>query len=106
MCSARPSTLFGITVTWKLTENYLTKNHLTENRLTENRLTENRLTSSKYDDDDDDDDSRTTFFEVPFPVIPHHLLASRLVMSAHPQMQLRSDTTHRLANTIQLSTYD
>ena len=50
--------------------------------------------------------SSTIFFEVPFPVIPHHPLASRFVMSAHPQMRLRSDTPHRLANTFQLSAYD
>ena len=51
-------------------------------------------------------DSSTIFFRVPFPVIPHHPLASRFVMSAHPQMQIRSDTPHRLANTFQLSAYD
>ena len=45
-------------------------------------------------------------FWVPFPVIPHHPLASCFVMSAHPQMRLRSDTPHRLANTSQLSAYD
>ena len=45
-------------------------------------------------------------FWVPFPMIPHHPLASRFVMSAHPQMWLRSDTPHRLANTFQLSVYD
>ena len=28
------------------------------------------------------------------------------VKSAHPQMQLRSDTPHRLTNTFQLSAYD
>ena len=39
-------------------------------------------------------------------IIPHHPLASRFVMSAHPQMQLRSDTPHCLANTFQLSAYD
>ena len=50
--------------------------------------------------------SSTIFFEVPFPVIPHHPLASRFVMSAHPQMRLRSDTPHRLANMFQLSAYD
>ena len=50
--------------------------------------------------------SSTIFFEVPFPVIPHHPLASRFVTSAHPQMWLRSDTPHRLANTFQLSAYD
>ena len=50
--------------------------------------------------------SSTIFFEVPFPVIPHHPLPSRFVMSAHPQMRLRSDTPHRLANTFQLSAYD
>ena len=50
--------------------------------------------------------SSTIFFEVPFPVIPHHPLASRFVMSAHPQMRLMSDTPHRLANTFQLSAYD
>ena len=44
-------------------------------------------------------------FWVPFPVIPHHPLASRFVMSAHPQMRLRSETPHRLANTFQLSAY-
>jgi hypothetical protein len=44
-------------------------------------------------------------FRVPFPVIPHHPLASRFEMSAHPQMQLRSDTPHHLANTFQLSAY-
>ena len=32
--------------------------------------------------------------------------ASCFVMSAHPQMQLRSDTPHHLANMFQLSTYD
>ena len=41
-----------------------------------------------------------------FPVIPHHPLASRFVMLAYPQMQLRSDTPHCLANTFQLSAYD
>ena len=51
-------------------------------------------------------DSSTIFFWVPFLVIPHHPLASRIVMSAHPQMRLRSDTPHRLANTFQLSAYD
>ena len=51
-------------------------------------------------------DSSTTFFRVPFPVIPCHPLASRIVMSGHPQMQLRSDTPHRLANAFQLSAYD
>ena len=50
--------------------------------------------------------SSTIFFKVPFPVIPHHPLASRFVMSAHPQMRFRSDTPHRLANTFQLSAYD
>ena len=50
--------------------------------------------------------SSTILFEVPFPVIPHHPLASRFVTSAHPQMRLRSDTPHRLANTFQLSAYD
>ena len=50
--------------------------------------------------------SSTIFFKLLFPVIPHHLLASRFVMSAHPQMRLRSDTPHRLANTFQLSAYD
>ena len=46
-------------------------------------------------------------FWVPFLVIPQHPLASRFVMSAHPQMRLRSDTPHRrLANTFQLSAYD
>ena len=51
-------------------------------------------------------DLSTIFFWVPFPVIPHHPLASRFVMSAHPQMRLRSDTPHCLADTFQLSTYD
>ena len=32
-------------------------------------------------------------------------LASRFVMSVHQQMQLRSDTSHRLVNTLQLSAY-
>ena len=50
--------------------------------------------------------SSTTFFRVPFPVIPHHPMTSCFMMSAHPQMQLRSDTPHRLANVFQLSAYD
>ena len=50
--------------------------------------------------------SSTIFFWLPFPVIPHHPLASRFVMSAYPQMPLRSDTPHRLANTFQLSAYE
>ena len=51
-------------------------------------------------------DSSTIYFRVPFPVIPHHPLASRFAMSVHPQTQLRSGTPHRLANTFQLSAYD
>ena len=50
--------------------------------------------------------SSTIFFWVPFPAIPHHPLASLFVMSAHPQIQLRSDTPHCLANTFQLSAYN
>ena len=48
-------------------------------------------------------DSSATFFRVPFPVIPHHPMTSCFMMSAHPQMQLRSGTPHRLANVFQLS---
>ena len=45
-------------------------------------------------------------FSSAFLVIPHHPLTSCFVMSAHPQMQLRLDTSHRLANAFQLSAYD
>ena len=45
--------------------------------------------------------SKHHLFRVPFPVILHH---PRFVMSAHSQMQLRSDIPHRLANLFQLST--
>ena len=51
-------------------------------------------------------DSSTSFFRVSFPVIPHYPLTTCFVMSAHPQLQLRPDTPHRLANAFQVSAYD